>query len=475
MLHAFWKTNPALLIGLTVFLGCLFALQTPWALFPFFCLLFSTPSVLKATLLFLAPLPLLYHFYTFPPSGTEITGTFHIHSLRKVERFGSGWLYRGVLKTKKGRVHCQSYLKQHLDTGYCYHVKGTLHTHNGRYFSLKTKERWEPLHKKWSLAEWRYRAKLSVTKYIHRHISQKRAANFIAGMVTGQLEDRVMLKEFGQLGLSHIMAISGFHFALLAFVLHLLFRLVLSSKIEAAALIFCLTLYLLFIGDSPSIVRAWTMAMVVLLGQLFERGSSPLNSLGVAISLSLIINPLSSTTLSFHLSFLATAGILFLFSPLHRLLLFWMPKYPLKEAVQKNLFWQIGYIALSFFREACALTLAVHIALIPLLLSLFHTFSFNSLLYNLFFPFLAALSLFLFICGVVFGSWLHTLNGYYSEWILRITESPPWTFKTIYVDSLPNWLSTTLLTALLLTAICLEIKKRGDRFGVADRPLFDHR
>lgn len=474
---SFWRVYPALLYGLILFLGSLFALLTPLALIPFILLLHKK-HLFESVLLFLLPCVVAYQFYTFPPSGAEVEGMYIIQSMHKNERFGGGWSYRGVLKTEEGRIFCLCFAKEYMPAHTIYRVKGKLRALHGKRYALKIKGEWEEAGSRFTLANLRCKAQESVKRYIVKQIPQPRAAQFLTGMVTGQLEDKVMQKEFSQLGLSHLMAISGLHFSLIALALHLLLRLFLPCKVEALVLMSALTLYFLFVGNTPSILRAWTMAIVFLVGLVVERRSSAINSLGTALCISLLWDPLSALTLSFQLSFLATGGILFFFTPCDRLLQHWLPKRALADVIQKHCSWQYGYIGFSLLREAFALTAAVHLTLLPLLLGVFHSFPLSSLFYNLFFPFLASLSLLIFLASLALGPWLnpwaHLINGYYCDWILRITESPPVQFKTFYVADMPHWLLTGLLTGVLVLAIHVKKKKGTDGLCIADSPLLDH-
>ncbi|MCH9627714.1 MAG: hypothetical protein S4CHLAM2_13560 [Chlamydiales bacterium] len=448
----FWNRHPALLYGLTLLLSTLFVLQTPYAALPLLLFL-DKKNVGIVTLLFLLPIAYLYQAYTFPPSGTPLKGTFTIQSITENKGFTPGWTYRGHLKTKEGRLQCQLRSQERHKANCAYQISGLAFTQNERFYYIKPFQ-WEPVPYTFSLAEIRYHAKKWVKHYIERKVKGARAAQFLIGMVTGGLEDPVMLQAFGNLGLSHIMAISGFHFALLTLALHLILRLILPPKPEAWLLMGALTLYLLFIGESPSVQRAWIVAMVFLLGRLIERPPNPLNSLGVALCLIIALNPLSAITLSFQLSFLATGGILLFYKPLHHLLLLWIPKYPLQEAIERSLLWQQGYFFAVLIREALALTLSVHLTLLPLLLTFFHTFSLNSLIYNLFFPFCASLALFLFLLGIFTGGLLHPLNSWYCEHLLTLTESPPLLFKTFYIENIPNLFTIIYIISLFIILIC---------------------
>lgn len=445
--------SPGLLWGIPFCSGLLFTLSTPWAAVGLF-LFWQPKNFVRACIAFFSALALLSHFYDFPVSGTQVEGTFKIHSLTESHRFASGWLYKGVLKTEKGRILCSCFSPHLYSPNDTYTIMGTVKAQRGTSYTLKTKGLWQAKSKTWSLALVRYQSKHFVKQYINKHIVQERAAAFLSGIVTGELEDRVMFAEFGKLGLSHIMAISGFHFGLLTLALHLLFRMVLPHKVEVICLMGLLTLYFLFVGDSPSVLRAWIIAMLALLGLLLKRRTKPANTLGSALLISCLLEPLSVTTLSFQLSYLATAGILLVYSPLSRLFELWIPKVPLSFAIEKPLLWQLGYIASCWMRNGLCLTMAVHLTILPLLLYTFHSFPLSSFLYNLFFPFLVSIGVMLFLLSLLVGGWLHFLTGLYCEWMLQIPQSPPLILKTLYTQNIPE--AVVALSLLLIGWITLQ-------------------
>lgn len=439
-----WKECPALLYGTSFLLGTLFFLLSPYALLPLPLLLYPRP-LLSVLLCFCAPLCLLYHLYYFPPSATPIRGTFHIETLSTGKHIP--WIYRGTLYTERGRVRCtlSSKIRYRADCDYL--LSGKLFTQEGITYFLKTEPAWEKL-ESFSCAELRYQVKQKVKAYISKHIPSPRAAAFLKNLVTGEGEDSLIAHDFSLLGLSHLLAVSGFHFSLLSATLYFLFPKRFPYKARASLLLLFLTGYLFFLGPTPSVYRAWMAALLFFTSHLVERPARPLNSLGVALLLLLLIDPLAATTLSFSLSFLATAGILLGYHPCHTLLTLWIPSYSLSKVSTRSFLWQHGYLLLGWIRKGLALTLSVHLALFPLLLHAFHTLSWNSLLYNLFFPLCAAVGLLLFLAGVLTFTLLHPLANWYNDQLLALTEAPPSLFATAYYESPPP-LFTTLYLALL--------------------------
>ena len=81
-----------------------------------------------------------------------------------------------------------------------------------------------------SLVEWRYLSKAWISKKIHLLFSQTHVGDLITALTVGTLDDRMLKFDFGRLGLQHILAISGFHFGLLAFFLRFFFSIIFKRK-----------------------------------------------------------------------------------------------------------------------------------------------------------------------------------------------------------------------------------------------------
>ena len=457
-LETFFERAPALLYGLCLLFGSLFALEIYSPLLPTLLLFFVFKN--KQRLIFLVLIAFSFFLvksrYEFPPK--EITGIARISLTSLQEAKRKGFIYRGVVRemvpdgessSVASGLPCSLFspLREACDQEYLVH--GTLKQGNGKYYFLKTKEEWIPLKYSNNLASMRYDAKQKVSAYLKDAIADPRAAGFLSGLSTGELKDAVLLKEFEKRGLSHLLAISGFHFAMISLTFHFIFRLFLPVKWNAACLILLLTAYFLFIGNSPSVMRAWTIAMVTLVGLLIEKRGNGVNSLGVALILALLLNPLTALNAGFQLSYLATAGILFLFSPLEILL---RPLLPKTENV-----------VLNFVRDALALGLAVHLAILPHLLYLFHKMPWHGLFYNLFFPALVTLSLIVLILGCLLhlmfpplGLVLHKFNSLYTGVILKLMESPLCPHKTWYVGQIPAIVVTLYLMVVFGGAILLR-------------------
>ena len=142
---------------------------------------------------------------------------------------------------------------------------------------------------------------------------EKESAGAINAMMTGDktyLSDETM-RLFGHSGISHLFAVSGFHLSLWTSTIFVLFE-KLSKKLKTAGYIVSLVFVVFFMaltGFTPSVVRSGIMMIILIAGHLTKYKSDSVNSLFIALSLILVVNPYCVTSTSLQMSFLATLGI----------------------------------------------------------------------------------------------------------------------------------------------------------------------
>ena len=109
-------------------------------------------------------------------------------------------------------------------------------------------------------------------------------------------------------GISHIVAVSGFHVTVLFALVHTLLgkNRWLSALIGLPVLFF----FAAVVGFSPSITRACLMHGLMIIAVLFDKEYDPLSALAFAVVVMLAINPWSVTNVSFQLSVFCMVGIL---------------------------------------------------------------------------------------------------------------------------------------------------------------------
>ena len=140
----------------------------------------------------------------------------------------------------------------------------------------------------------------------------------IPGLVLGDtsLETHTFVNDMLLSGLTHLTAVSGENFAIIAaFMLWLLQWIIPNLRVRLIICSFVLVGFIFLVRPSPSVLRASVMVSVLLIAKARGVRSSALAALGLAISLLIMMDPFEATDPGFCLSVAATAGILLLFEP----------------------------------------------------------------------------------------------------------------------------------------------------------------
>jgi competence protein ComEC len=453
----FWKEHPALLVALCLLIGTGSFLfwEGPWNyLWPALWAIYLI-SLRSWTSIILVIAAILYSWclYSGSPGGDK--AYFSIASLQPhATPFQKGLLYKGMLFSNGSRFPCSIYTQSgDRPAANCdYLLKGYL-TDRGSYnYAFKAKE-WFPVKNTWSLAELRYQTKERLRQFLEQKLHQPRTATFLSSLLTGDVEDRSLRYEFSRLGLQHILAISGFHFSILIAFCSFFLGLVLPHRWKIIALLIAVNVYFIFIGSVPAVQRSWLTATLYLTGKLIYRHSSGLNLLGVAMTVELLLDPLISAHLGFQLSFLSCTGILLFYPLCERPLRLLLPKQRANELTSPHI-----HLLAAYLRQALAITLAVNMAILPLLLHISHQFPLLGLLYNLFFPFLVSAALFILLLALMahllfppLAGLLFPLTDFLTAQILDLAAYPPLAFDySLRVSSFPAWIIPIYLFSLFV-------------------------
>lgn len=136
------------------------------------------------------------------------------------------------------------------------------------------------------------------------------------GMLTGETSfiDDNALTSFRYGGIAHIFAVSGLHIGIVFGVLGFLCKKLRLNKYAGAVLcVVSVFFYAGVCGFTVSSLRAAIMCTVAVLSKLIYAKNDGLNSLSFAVTILLLINPLSLFSVGFQLSVCAVGGI-FIFS-----------------------------------------------------------------------------------------------------------------------------------------------------------------
>lgn len=137
--------------------------------------------------------------------------------------------------------------------------------------------------------------------------------SFIASLVTGYSEDisEDQLQNFKDMGLTHIIAISGFNIGIVYFsVIYILRKC--SYKLRYAAALCICTLYTMLGAFEPSITRAYILILLAIYSKLRNKSNDMITSLTAAGYVMLAVNPYLIYNNGFLLSFSATYGLILL-------------------------------------------------------------------------------------------------------------------------------------------------------------------
>ncbi len=183
---------------------------------------------------------------------------------------------------------------------------------------------------------------------------------------------------FARSGTTHVLAISGANLTIIAGLLSLALGYLIGRRyylyvwLTLAALWF----YTLLSGASPPVVRAAIMASLFLLAELLGRQKNAGPALCFAAAVMAAFNPLTLWDVSFQLSVLSMAGIVFLYPSLFE----WINER--MKGVNKN-GERLG-AALNFVLESLVMTLAATLMVWPASAAYFGTLSLSAPLATLF-------------------------------------------------------------------------------------------
>ena len=197
------------------------------------------------------------------------------------------------------------------------------------------------------------------------------SAALLAGLLLGE---RVALpretdEAFRRAGVYHVLAVSGFNVALLAASVFATLALVgVPRRATALCAGAILVGFALVVGGQPSVLRATVMGLLLLGSVLLERESQVMNALALAAVILLVWRPGDLRDPGFQLSFAATAGIIYLATPLIALLKErgWPPWLAGAIAVSLGAQLAVTPVMLAHFNQLSLIGVAANLLVVPL-------------------------------------------------------------------------------------------------------------
>ncbi len=388
--------------------------------------------------------------------STNGTGYFQINKIRKSNNFGKkSLIYEGIIKTFVTsdktyydiRCFIQVYNKTKINKGNCdYVLNGNIIPISNNLYKMNV-EKWTPINNTYSTSELRFTLKNNLKSYLKKQIKDFDTYSFFAAIGSGETENKYLAIKFNQSGLRHLLAISGFHYSCLIMIFGFFLNLFLQKKLSIIVLIILTSIYFTFIGESPSLNRAWMSTLIYLIGSLIYKNSCALNALGVGIIFSITLDPFCILNVGYQLSYAATFAILTIYPYLERKIRIILPKRQFKDVENMNYLNKHGYILSSIVRLSIGLTLSVTIICIPISLYHFNYFPLSSIFFNLFFPFVVTTAMIALIVSLSLP--------YIGEFILHFCES----YMRFWLDVIfyGQWQMTFLYGSIGLKLLCYVI------------------
>ena len=314
-----------------------------------------------------------------------------------------------------------------------------------------------------SLAETRLKMKSRLKQYIANNVGNRTVRSFISAISTGEVDNPVLIGELKKVGLSHILAISGFHYAYITFILGMCLNIFFNKRNTAYLLMVIVSAYFLFIGESPSLSRAWIAILIYLIGFLAYSNSSGINSLGFALMISIILDPRCVYCLGFCLSYLATFAILTINHAIELKLRSILHKREFNVIIGAGHLKKHFFILEGWLRQAIALTISINLATIPVMLYWFESFAIFGFFYNLFFTVAMIPAITMLIAGMLIpflGPLILKATAKYSEFWLNVIYWRPGVLDlTLHVQNFGKFFTCTSIMGIVIAGIIIDERR----------------
>jgi len=212
---------------------------------------------------------------------------------------------------------------------------------------------------------------------------------FLDGLLLGvkKFIPEDLLNNFNTTGTTHILVISGFNITIIIKTFMALTRRWSRRLAYLLAILGIITFVIMTGADAP-VVRAGIMGVIIMWAEREGRKSDATIALLVAAVIMILINPLVLRfDVGFQLSFLATAGLIFL-------------SEPLKKGLQKNRFTKK---LPEIITEAGTATIAAQVFVLPIILFNFGRLSLIAPVANILILPIIPLTMFVGFCAVILG------------------------------------------------------------------------
>ena len=200
-----------------------------------------------------------------------------------------------------------------------------------------------------------YKVRQNIIENYQKNL-KKENSNLIAALTVGDKSslEKDEISEFKDASLSHILAISGAHFAYIILMINYIKDILKRKRFSQILLIFVVLFFIELTGKSPSVIRAGIMEIMAILASLCFRKSDFLTSLSITLLIQIFNNPYVIFDVGLILSYFGTIGIVYFY-----------------EMINEKI-------------KTASVTIAANLMILPIMLYNFNTFSLSFIVSNFF-------------------------------------------------------------------------------------------
>ena len=200
----------------------------------------------------------------------------------------------------------------------------------------------------------------NVIKNQSKKLLKNKEACLLIGLLIGDTDeiDEETKEDFRNSNLTHMLAVSGLHVSyVLLGVNYIITKVKIHKKLSKIIVMLLILFFILVTGATPSVLRAGTMTIYLIIGGIFYRRISVFSSLNLSLLVIIIMNPYCLFDVGLQLSYAGTIGIVYL--------------YPIiKERIYNK-------------ANSILITISANIVIIPIMLYNFNTISLTFFISNL--------------------------------------------------------------------------------------------
>ncbi len=213
-----------------------------------------------------------------------------------------------------------------------------------------------------------YKIKNSFIKSINKVIDlpeSSLAGGLVLGLKGGF--DEEMRNNLIETGTIHIVALSGYNVSIVAEGVMKAFKQVFSQNISIVLGMVTILLFVILTGAEATAVRAGIMATIMLVGRMTGRKYLAGRGLVIAALLMITYDPRIVTDMSFQLSFIATAGVLFLPTKILKYFSFLPVRFGVREMVVSTVSATISVLPIVLYSTGVLSIVSILVNLLILL------------------------------------------------------------------------------------------------------------